>query len=207
MGIATTLAVLGTGATLYSASKDRSQAKQATEAGRDMSEANLTLAREQAEASRKFIQDTIKQGRSDLLKIFPVAQEARRSGIQAGLDMFNQVIPQQIGAFEQGNIQAQRTVAESLPNRIAALKGTPMNLNMQPSQPMGMRGIQFPQRLPPAAQMPNMSQGQTDQIPEEVKQQLISQMLNGMIGGGQQSGSMNYGGGGQVNFGNRREEY
>ena len=199
MGLATTIAVLGTAATLSSASKDRSQARQATAAGKEISEDNLILAREQAEASRKFIEKSIAQGRTDLLKLFPAAQESRRSGIQAGLDVFNQTIPQQVGAFEQGNLQAQRTVAGALPSRIAALKGTPMNLNMQPSQPMGMRGIQFPQQLPQATQIPNMQQpdqGQQNQIPPEIQQQLISQMLNGMMGGGQ-----------QVQFGNRREEY
>jgi hypothetical protein len=38
---------------------------------------------------------------------------------------------------------------------------------------------------------------QQNQIPPEVQMQLISQMLNGAIGGGGQ----------QVQFGNRREEY
>jgi len=199
MGLATTIAVLGTAATLSSASKDRSQARQATAAGKEISEDNLALAREQAEASRKFIEKSIAQGRTDLLKLFPAAQESRRAGIQAGLDIFNQTIPQQVGAFEQGNLQAQRTVAGALPNRIAALKGTPMNLNsMQPSQPMGMRGIQLPTQLPQATPFPQMQQQQQNQIPPEVQMQLISQMLNGAIGGG---------GGQRVQFGNRREEY
>jgi hypothetical protein len=190
MGLATTVAVLGTAASLSAASKDRAQARSATEAGRQISEDNLILAREQAEASRKFIENSIAQGRADLLKLFPAAQESRRSGIQAGLDVFNQVIPQQVGAFEQGNLQAQKTVAGALPNRMAALTGGFVNPNMQPSQPMGMRGIQFPTQLPNAVQMPQMAQnapqGQSQQIPDALKQQLISQMLNGMIGGGQQ---------------------
>ena len=197
---ATALAAAGTAATLYAANRDAKSAKQATQAGRDRSEANLALAREQAEASRAFIEKSIAQGRTDLLKLFPAAQESRRAGIQAGLDIFNQTIPQQVGAFEQGNLQAQRTVAGALPNRIAALKGTPMNLNsMQPSQPMGMRGIQFPTQLPQATPFPQMQQPaqQQNQIPPEVQMQLISQMLNGAIGGGGQ----------QVQFGNRREEY
>jgi hypothetical protein len=190
MGLATTVAVLGTAASLSAASKDRAQARSATETGRQISEDNLILAREQAEASRKFIENSIAQGRADLLKLFPAAQESRRSGIQAGLDVFNQVIPQQVGAFEQGNLQAQKTVAGALPNRMAALTGGFVNPNMQPSQPMGMRGIQFPTQLPNAVQMPQMAQnapqGQPQQIPDALKQQLISQMLNGMIGGGQQ---------------------
>jgi hypothetical protein len=190
MGLATTVAVLGTAASLSAASKDRAQARSATETGRQISEDNLILARDQAEASRKFIENSIAQGRADLLKLFPAAQESRRSGIQAGLDVFNQVIPQQVGAFEQGNLQAQKTVAGALPNRMAALTGGFVNPNMQPSQPMGMRGIQFPTQLPNAVQMPQMAQnapqGQSQQIPDALKQQLISQMINGMIGGGQQ---------------------
>jgi hypothetical protein len=196
MGLATTIAVLGTAATLSSASKDRSQARQATAAGKEISEDNLILAREQAEASRKFIEKSIAQGRSDLLKLFPAAQESRRSGIQAGLDVFNQTIPQQVGAFEQGNLQAQRTVAGALPNRMAALTGGFVNPNMQVSQPMGMRGIQFPQQLPQATQMPNMEQ---QQIPDDIKKQIVTQMLNGM--------GMGNMGGQQVQSGERREVY
>ena len=69
------------------------------------------------------------QGRQDVLAAFPKAQEARRQGFQGALDVFGQSIPQQLQAFQGGNVGAQQALLGGLPQQQNAILGLPTDLS------------------------------------------------------------------------------
>lgn len=149
MGIATGLAIAGTGATLLGARSDRKQADK-----------NMRSAERQRAESQKFIEESVNKARGDLFKLFPAAQESRNQGLQAGIDLYKQSIPQQLGAFTQGNMAAQNALIQGLPAMQAAIMGQPMNYNPQaqqvaPNAGNFLQGIQAPPFAPIQQQMPN----------------------------------------------------
>lgn len=93
---------------------------------------SVKSAERQREESQAFIESQIKQARGDLFKLFPEAQESRRAGAQAGLDLIQQSVPQQLGAFQQGNIGAQQITAAGFPQQMNAILGQPINTSFQP---------------------------------------------------------------------------
>lgn len=89
-------------------------------------------AERQREESQAFIESQIKQARGDLFKLFPQAQESRRLGAQAGLDLIAQTVPQQLGAFQQGNVAAQQTAVSGFEQQMNAILGQPIQTDFQP---------------------------------------------------------------------------
>lgn len=115
---------IGLGAAAVFASKsDRKSAKE-----------SVKSQERQREESQQFIKDQVEQARGDLFRLFPQAQESRRLGAQAGLDLFGEVIPQQLQAFQGGNVAAQEALIQGLPQFQNAILGQPTNLNFQPVQ-------------------------------------------------------------------------
>ena len=117
-------------------------------------------ARKQRDESQAFIEKSIKQARGDLFKLFPAAQESRRRGAEAGLDLFRESIPQQLGAFRGGNIAAQETLIQGLPQIQNAILGRPLDLNFQPRTIQG--DLTVPQ-LPDAVRIDQLGLESTDQ--------------------------------------------
>jgi len=100
-------------------------------------------------------QDIIKQGkaraRGDLTTIFPQAGESLRGGFQGALDVFGQALPQQAQAFQGGNIEAQQTLVNSLPQLQNAILGNPVNFggfnaSQQQLPNLGFANQQLPER-------------------------------------------------------------
>lgn len=101
---------------------------------RESAEEISDTSKRQRSESQQFIEDQVEQARGDLFKLFPQAQESRRLGAQAGLDLFGEVIPQQLEAFQGGNVAAQQQLIQGLPQFQNAILGQPTNLNFQPTQ-------------------------------------------------------------------------
>jgi hypothetical protein len=80
-------------------------------------------------ATREFIKQQAEQARGDIFRLIPAAEEARRLGTQGALDIFGQTIPQQAQVFQQGNVGAQRALTQGLPQILAALRGTPVDIS------------------------------------------------------------------------------
>jgi hypothetical protein len=114
-------------------------------------------AERQREESQAFIEKNIKQARGDLFKLLPQAQESRRLGAQAGMDLLGQTIPQQIESFQGGNVAAQNMLIQGLPQQQNAILGRGTSFNPQAVQLGG--GINMPQ-------LPNQVQIQPDVQPQ-----------------------------------------
>ena len=104
-------------------------------------------ARENLE-SREFIERQAEQARGDVLKLFPAAEEARQLGTQGALDIFGQTIPQQLDVFQRGNVGAQQTLTQGLPQILAALRGTPIDLSQLQPQTLAFDPSFAQQQLP-----------------------------------------------------------
>ena len=76
------------------------------------------------------------QARQDVLRLFPEAQQAQTQGFQQAQEFLaGQVLPQQAGLFQQGNIAAQQTLLGGLPQVQRAILGQPTDLSgLQPTQ-------------------------------------------------------------------------
>lgn len=130
MGIETAL-IAGAAVSGGAALLDNKNQKKATKSMED-----------QKAASQKFIEDSVKQARSDIFKLFPAAQQSRQQGLQAGLDLYKQAYPAMMNSFQQGNVGAQNALLQGLPQIQNAIQGNPVNLQglqaVQLQQPQGL---------------------------------------------------------------------
>ena len=110
-----------------------------------------------------YIQQMMDQSRGDMMGLWPGAMDNANMGYQAALDMFGQSVPQQMGAFTQGNMNAQSTLLGGLDPYMAALMGNPVDMSgLQP------RGVNYdtswiPQNLPEYASAANLLGGAPQQ--------------------------------------------
>ena len=87
------------------------------------------------ESNRAFSKEQSEQARLDALSLSDVANENRNKGFQAALDVLGETIPQQLQAFSQGNVGAQRTTISGLEQFQNAILGNPVNMaTFQPQQ-------------------------------------------------------------------------
>ena len=123
MAVATSTALLAAGAAAGGAAaiNDRKTAKD-----------SIRSAERQRDMSEAFIREQLAQGREDAFRLFSDAQNSRRAGIGAGLDLVRQNFPQQLNAFQQGNMGAQQQLINALPQIQNAILGAPIDLNLQP---------------------------------------------------------------------------
>lgn len=120
---AVTAAVVAGGLGYAAAGQDRKSVEKSTE----------SAERQRAE-SIAFIDKSIKQARGDLFKLFPSTQRSMTTGFQGGLDVFNQAFPQQLQAFQGGNVAAQNQLIAGLQPQRAAILGQDINFNPQATQ-------------------------------------------------------------------------
>ena len=100
---------------------------------KSVEKANESAERQRAE-SITFIDKSIKQARGDLFKLFPSAQKSMTTGFQGRLDVLNQAFPQQLQAFQGGNVAAQNQLIAGLQPQRAAVLGQDINFNPQATQ-------------------------------------------------------------------------
>jgi len=109
---------------------------------RKSAEKSVESAERQRDESQAFIEKSIKQARGDLFKLFPSAQESAATGLQAGLDVFGQTVPQQLQAFQGGNVAAQQQLIQGLQPQRAAILGQEVNFDPQATQ-LGLPEFDF----------------------------------------------------------------
>ena len=75
------------------------------------------------------------EARSDINRLFPLAQQAGQQGFQSAMDVFGQSAPQQAQAFQGGNVAAQQQILAGLPQIQNALMGNQIDYSQfQPYQ-------------------------------------------------------------------------
>lgn len=134
---AVTGAVIGAGVAIKGQRDAKKQASRGMEAQQAENEAN-----------RAFLEKQAQQARGDVAGLFPQARQEREQGTQRAIDVLTGALPQQFGAFQQGNVAAQQQLAAGLPQIQNALLGLPVDF--QSFQPTEIDfGTQFAQ--PPQA--------------------------------------------------------
>lgn len=108
----------------------------------------LSSAEKQKAASQAFIESQIKQARSDIFKLFPAAQDARKQGLQAGLHLQKQAYPEMMRMFQQGNVGAQNALIGGLQPAQNALMGKPVNYAPQAMTIQQPQGLTLPEYAP-----------------------------------------------------------
>lgn len=110
-----------------------------------------------------LIEQATRQARGDVLALAPAAFENRNLGFQGALDVFGQTIPQQFGAFQQGNMQAQGALLAGLPQFQNAILGLPADLSgFQPQRidvDTGFAQQQLPEFVQPQLAPAGQQQG------------------------------------------------
>lgn len=111
------------------------------------------------------------QARRDASRLFPAAQDNFLLGQNAAMSIFGQAAPQQINAFQQGNVNAQSQIARGMPQFQNALMGMPVDYGA--FQPMR-------QQVDTSWMQPQMPQftSTVDALrltPEEIQAQLVAQ--------------------------------
>mgnify|MGYP001823588692 CR=1 FL=1 len=151
--------------------------------GTDRSAQNAQIAanREAAE----FAKEMGAQARGDVLAIAPGIEQARLGGFQAALDLLGQTIPQQLGAFQQGNIAAQQQLASGLPQFQAALLGQPFDFGtFAPSQIQAPAASTFQQQLPQITGINQLLQAvqPAQAVEQPITTGVIEQQLENLFG-------------------------
>jgi len=82
------------------------------------------------------------------MSLFPASDTNRNLGFQAALDVMAQAAPQQLSAFQQGNLGAQAALLGGLPQMQNAILGLPANLNAIQPQAIQYDTSFFNQQLP-----------------------------------------------------------
>jgi len=79
--------------------------------------------------SAKLIAEKAEEARTDVLSLFPAFEQNIQAGAQGALDILGQAIPQQLGAFQAGNVGAQQALLTGLPQIQNAILGQPVDLS------------------------------------------------------------------------------
>ena len=102
------------------------------------------------EQMREFIQRQTDQARADLRKALPSQVAAMTAGTQAGLDIYQQTMPQQMQAMLGGNVAAQKAILDGLSMYESAYRGGPIDYtSLKPYQ--GSVDMSFAQQQLPQA--------------------------------------------------------
>lgn len=132
------VAAVSLGAGIFGASKDRSAARDATQANVD-----------QRERSEAFIREQSEKARGDVLTLQPGVEASRLAGFGGALDVFKQALPQQLQAFQQGNLRAQDIQKAGLSQQQRAILGQqlfdPLDFRPQGVGLPDFSNIQLPQ--------------------------------------------------------------
>lgn len=126
--------------------------------------------------ARQAIDVSTQQARGDVLGLFPEASQARNLGFQAALDVLGQSIPQQLQAFQQGNVGAQQNILAGLPQFRSAILGGQFDPSAFQTTTLGF-DPGFAQQTLPA--FPERAAPRTAGQQQQQAQQALSQLLAG----------------------------
>ena len=129
-------------------------------------------------AAQEFIAGQAAGAREDILRLAPAAEEARNLGFQGALDVFGQTIPQQLQAFQAGNVGAQQQLAAGTPQSINALLGQPVDLSVLQPQTLDF-STQFAQQ-----QLPEFTSSTQALAPQQAPPLDLAALLSGRFNSG-----------------------
>ena len=87
-----------------------------------------SAAADSAERGQDILAQSREQGRSDVMRQFPIAQQSQTKGFEEFRDFLtNQVVPQQSTPFIGGNMAAQEQISRGLPQIQNAILGNPID--------------------------------------------------------------------------------
>lgn len=134
--------------------------------------------------AEELIAQKAEEARTDVLALFPGFEQSIQAGAQGALDVFGQTIPQQVGAFQGGNVAAQQALLAGLPQIQNAILGRGVDLSGLQAQQLpvdlGFAQQQLPQ-TPSAAELLAGTQQQAPQLsPEQLAQLQLSQGFQGV---------------------------
>lgn len=100
------------------------------------SERSLEATQAANAATQKFIEERSAEARADVTALFPGAQRAGAEGFQGALNVIAGGLPQQLSAFQGGNVGAQQLLGQTLPQVQNAILGLPVQQStfQQPQQ-------------------------------------------------------------------------
>lgn len=78
-------------------------------------------------ATQRFIEQRTAEARADVQRIFPQAQQLGAEGFQGALDVLSGGLPQQLAAFQQGNVGAQQVTGDTFSQIQNAILGLPVD--------------------------------------------------------------------------------
>lgn len=146
-GVATAIA----GAAIVGAVASRNASKRAEGAQKSATQAAMSETRRATE-----------QARSDISRLFPQAVDMQRQGFQGAIDVFNQTMPQQASAFQQGNLGAQQQLLAGLPMIQSAILGGNIDYsNLRPTVVTPTANLPYYQYMQQPVSLPqyNISNG------------------------------------------------
>jgi hypothetical protein len=114
--------------------------------------------------TEELIAENTAQAREDVMGLFPAADKNVRRGFKAALNVFGDAVPQQISAFQQGNVGAQQALLAGLPQMQNALLGLPVDMSSLQAQQVQYDPSIFQQQLPKyvsSTKALNQNQGQS----------------------------------------------
>lgn len=84
---------------------------------------------------RALFKELAEQSSGDAKALMGAADENRNMSLQQSLNLLGGVVPQRLGAFQEGNVGAQNQIIAGLPMIQAAIMGQPVNMgSLQPTQ-------------------------------------------------------------------------
>lgn len=129
---------------------------------------------EAIEQGQQITRQSAAEARSDLLRLFPAAQQNVQQGFQGALDVFGQSLPAQTGVFTQGNIGAQQALIAGLPQFQNAILGG--NVDLSGFQPVAIQQPdlsffqqQLSQPVDPFAPQPVSQEGFGPAVPGRIQ--------------------------------------
>ncbi len=105
-----------------------------------------------------IVQQT-ERARGEAIPLFGAAQQNLGQGFQSALDVFGQTVPQQLQAFQGGNVGAQQALLAGLPQQQAAILGGQLNPNALQAQTLGLPDFSTFQQQLPQFTTPNQALG------------------------------------------------
>jgi len=133
----------------------------------DSAQKAQTRANKQA---AELIAEKAAEARTDVLALFPGFEQNVQAGAQGALDIFGQAVPQQLGAFQAGNVGAQQTLLAGLPQIQNAILGRNVDLS-------GLQAQQLPVDLGFAQQQLPQFQSATDLLGAQQQEQGLTPEL------------------------------
>lgn len=90
--------------------------------------------REGLAKAREAFEAGIEKAETKIGQLFPAAEQNLQLGFQGALDVFGQTAPQQLGAFQTGNVGAQEALIAGVPQFQNAILGLPAGVQQQATQ-------------------------------------------------------------------------